>query len=140
MRGGPTGDRRVVHRRDGRRPAHRYPGLERRRARRGRGVRERSEDRRARGAGGPLEEHGAVSAEVAAAMAAGVRERLGAEVGVAVTGVAGPAAEPREARRARPLPRLGAGAEKGASSRCPATATRSEHARRSPRSISRARS
>ncbi|HKY24655.1 MAG TPA: CinA family nicotinamide mononucleotide deamidase-related protein [Gaiella sp.] len=37
-----------------------------------------------------LEEHGAVSGEVAAAMAAGVRTRLGAEVGIGVTGVAGP--------------------------------------------------
>ena len=37
-----------------------------------------------------LEEHGAVSAEVAAAMAAGVRERLGVDVGIATTGVAGP--------------------------------------------------
>jgi len=37
-----------------------------------------------------LREHGAVSAEVAAAMARGVRERLRADVGVAVTGVAGP--------------------------------------------------
>ncbi len=37
-----------------------------------------------------LEEHGAVSAEVAAAMAHGARERLGADVGIAVTGVAGP--------------------------------------------------
>jgi nicotinamide-nucleotide amidase len=37
-----------------------------------------------------LERHGAVSAEVAKAMAEGVRERLGAEVGVSVTGVAGP--------------------------------------------------
>jgi nicotinamide-nucleotide amidase len=37
-----------------------------------------------------LREHGAVSAEAAAAMAEGVRERLGADVGLAVTGVAGP--------------------------------------------------
>jgi nicotinamide-nucleotide amidase len=37
-----------------------------------------------------LAAHGAVSAETAAAMAEGVRERLGADVGIAVTGVAGP--------------------------------------------------
>jgi nicotinamide-nucleotide amidase len=37
-----------------------------------------------------LEQHGAVSAETAAAMAAGVRERLGVDVGISVTGVAGP--------------------------------------------------
>ena len=37
-----------------------------------------------------LVQHGAVSAEVAAAMAEGARRRLGAEVAVAVTGVAGP--------------------------------------------------
>lgn len=37
-----------------------------------------------------LAEHGAVSAEVAGAMAQGVRARLGSDVGVAVTGVAGP--------------------------------------------------
>lgn len=39
---------------------------------------------------GVLAEHGAVSAETAQAMARGARERLGADVGVAVTGVAGP--------------------------------------------------
>jgi nicotinamide-nucleotide amidase len=37
-----------------------------------------------------LAAHGAVSEPVAQAMAAGVRARLGAEVGVAVTGIAGP--------------------------------------------------
>lgn len=46
--------------------------------------------------GGLLAEQGAVHPEVAAAMAAGVRDRLGASWGLAVTGVAGP--EPQDGR------------------------------------------
>ncbi len=54
-------------------------------------------DLKARLAGVPdevLAEHGAVSAETATAMAAGVRRELGADWGLALTGVAGP--DPQE--------------------------------------------
>jgi PncC family amidohydrolase len=37
-----------------------------------------------------LGQHGAVSAQVALAMAGGVRERLGSDIGIGVTGIAGP--------------------------------------------------
>ena len=37
-----------------------------------------------------IDRHGAVSAEVAAVMARGIRERSGASVGLSVTGIAGP--------------------------------------------------
>jgi nicotinamide-nucleotide amidase len=39
---------------------------------------------------GLIAEHGAVSAEVARAMAEGARTRFGADIGLAFTGVAGP--------------------------------------------------
>ena len=56
-----------------------------------------------------LAEYGAVSAEVARAMAEGARAATGAEVGIAVTGVAGPGGGQRaQAGRARLPARLGA--------------------------------
>ena len=39
---------------------------------------------------GAIDSHGAVSREVADALADGVRARLGAEIGVSTTGIAGP--------------------------------------------------
>jgi len=42
---------------------------------------------------GTLHRHGAVSEETAAAMASGVRRLLRADIGVSITGVAGPDAE-----------------------------------------------
>jgi nicotinamide-nucleotide amidase len=38
-----------------------------------------------------IEKHGAVSSQVAVALAEGIRERCGATMGIGVTGVAGPA-------------------------------------------------
>ena len=48
-----------------------------------------------------IDAHGAVSEPVAQAMAAGIRARSGAEVGIAITGIAGPAGGPRPSRWAR---------------------------------------
>jgi nicotinamide-nucleotide amidase len=45
---------------------------------------------------GVLADHGAVSAEVARAMAAGIRERTACDIGLATTGIAGPTGGSRE--------------------------------------------
>ena len=59
-----------------------------------------------------IERHGAVSSEVAEALAHGARTRLAADVGVGITGIAGPAGQRGEASRVRVL--LGRGAWGGA--------------------------
>ncbi len=85
-----------------------------------------------------LAEHGAVSAEVAEAMAEGIRARLGVDVGIAVTGVAGPGGgtddKPVGLVHFHVATRGGA---TQASSRCPPTATRSARGPRWPRCTSR---
>ncbi len=45
-----------------------------------------------------ISQHGAVSEEVAKALALGIRQRTGATIGLGITGVAGPAAAPRQSR------------------------------------------
>ena len=52
-----------------------------------------------------LEEKGAVSAEAASAMAQGVRATSGSDLGLAVTGIAGPDGGNGENRQARSLSR-----------------------------------
>ncbi len=62
-----------------------------------------------------FEAHGAVSPEVAAAMATGVRARLGAELGLSVTGIAGPTGGSPE--KPIGLVYLGLATDKGVSTR-----------------------
>jgi len=50
-----------------------------------------------------IEEHGSVSAEVAKAMASGVKECAQADIGLSVTGVAGPAGIDEEIDRKKPV-------------------------------------
>ena len=95
-------DRRVLHRRAGRRAADRRARLERRLPRRRRRVLERGEDAAPRACPPEvLERHGAVSAEAAEAMAEGARTALGADV------AAGRDGRRRAGRRDAPRSRSG---------------------------------
>ena len=90
-RGWSLGDGRVVHRRARRGAADLGAGIERRRSPAASSPTPNAVKEAELGVpAATLAEHGAVSAETAAAMAAGVRARLGVDVGVAVTGIAGP--------------------------------------------------
>jgi nicotinamide-nucleotide amidase len=62
-----------------------------------------------------LQAHGAVSPEVATAMASGVRDRLGADIGISATGIAGPGGG--SAEKPVGLVYLGLATEKGVETR-----------------------
>ena len=85
-----AGDRRILHRRPDRPRDHRDSGRE---PVLSGGVVSYSNEAKVELLGVPaelIEAHGAVSPEVAEAMATGVRQRLRADLGLSITGVAGP--------------------------------------------------
>ena len=82
--------RRVVHRWPDGGAADRPRRLERVRARRRGRVLQRRQDALADVPAAMIERHGAVSPEVAAALADGAIARFGAELGIGITGIAGP--------------------------------------------------